>query len=288
MDETKTSVDALRMTRRVVEANRIYFDAIAGYYDDDPAQRRGCYHGNGKWRYREFLLPRVSCGEILPGKVVNIGCGSGHMMDAEDDFLLRSIGLDVSWRMLERARRVSRRLIQGDAHALPFPDSSMTLASCIVFLHHVYDPLCFFRECFRVLRPFGWLYADYDPNYYAAVRLQRHWLLRGLWRRWRKVSFDCMGVGTSVSIEVACIADYHNEIEPGFRPEELARALSEAGFWHIAVIPHSDGPSLLFPKRGKFARKLLEWLLIPFGAWTYGKRAKNIAVLAQKPPETRA
>ncbi len=269
------------MTWKVSRANELYFDAIATTYDRDPAQKYGAFHENSRQRYREFLRKNIS--RIRPGKVVNLGCGTGNMMDVEAEFELDSVGIDISSKILEQARRVTPRLIRGDFYRLPFPDASISLASGFLLLHHVYDHYLFFREVCRILKPGGLFFSDYDPNFYPSSFTKEHWPLRNLWGLRRMISYRIMKVGTEIDLETARLADYYSETIPGLKEGEIASALQRAGFERIQTIVHSDGKSFRNPRQGRWVQKTFEAILWTLGEKEYRKRAKNLAVIAQKP-----
>lgn len=278
----KVATDASEMTQKVIAANQRYFDAVAETYDADPAQKYGCYHPNSRTRYRSFIRKNLVIARR--GLTVNLGCGTGNMMEVETEFGLNAIGIDISWAMLERARRVSLRLIQGEVHRLPLPDASVSLASCFLLLHHVYDHELFFREVVRVLQPGGILFSDYDPNYYPSAMTKDHWLLSPIWKCRRAVSYQIMGVGHgNVDVETARMADYYSEVVPGLKREAIAEALRRTGFQQVHVVEHSDATDLAMPTKGRFVHKVFETALWVLGERDYRKRAKIFAVVAQKP-----
>ncbi len=272
---------SMEMTWKVVAANERYFDAIATTYDRDPAQRYGSYHRNSKERYRAFL--RANLHRVNRGVVVNLGCGTGNMMEIESEFGLRPIGIDISTGMLREARRMSDRLVRADVHRLPLPDGSVSLASCFLLLHHVYDHRLLFEELFRVLMPGGVLFSDYDPNFYPSSLAKRHWLFKPLWLLRRFLSYRVMKVGKVIDLETARLADYYSETVPGLKGEEIAGALQESGFTSVQAVAHSDGTSLVRPNRGRVFHKAFEGLLWFLGEKDYRRRAKILAVIAQKP-----
>lgn len=269
------------MTRKVIAANRRYFDAVAPTYDQDPAQRYGCYHKNSRERYRAFLKANRSL--VCRGLVVNLGCGTGNMMAMEETLGLKPIGVDISAQMLRQAKRVSRRLIQADVHRFPFSDGSVSLASCFLLLHHVYDHALFLSEVYRILMPGGVLFSDYDPNFYPSAFAKDHGVVGALWKLRRKISYRVMKVGTEIDLETARLADYYSEIVPGLKGEDLTQALRRCGFVSVQAIAHSDGPSLAQPAHGRLPHKIFEGLIWLLGQRDYGKRAKILAVVAQKP-----
>jgi hypothetical protein len=149
-------------------------------------------------------------------------------------------------------------------------------------LHHVYDHLVFFRELYEALMPGGVLYSDYDPNYYAVKKFKEHLLLGRVWKMYERYSAVVKKVESRVDEETLLLAEYYDLKEYGLRAEALRDALQRAGFREVAVIPHSDGPSLDNPCKGRVPLKMMEFLLRLTGETDYNKRAKNLAVIARK------
>lgn len=134
------------------------------YYDrriKDPEFEINRPHGESRlYRYlMDFKFNRVIklLGRSLHGSnVLAICCGSG--MDAE--YLAGCgasvVAMDVSSGCLERARvradryGVEYRLVRGDAHNLPFRDSSFDYAFVHDGLHHLAEPERAIREMARV------------------------------------------------------------------------------------------------------------------------------------------
>lgn len=92
--------------------------------------------------------------------VVDVATGTGLVLRAlleRRATTARLAGVDVSPGMLAVARRhlPGAALLQADAAALPFPDTSVDLVTCVTALHIVPDPAAVLREWARVLRPGG-------------------------------------------------------------------------------------------------------------------------------------
>lgn len=131
-------------------APRRIYDRVAPIYDwyDTPMDFLG-----GRARRRR-LLRRAR------GNVLEVGVGTGRNLEFYPEGV-RMTAIDVSGRMLERARRRAGRLgrrvrlQQADVEALPFPDASFdTVAASCVFCS-VADPVAGLRELGRVVRPDG-------------------------------------------------------------------------------------------------------------------------------------
>ena len=107
-----------------------------------------------EWRWLESKLPPG--GEAA---VLDVGCGCGGLLSAISSRIGRGVGLDVSERMLARARkrnagdpRVSFAL--GDAAQAPFADGSFDVAVSFLSLHYLAWPRAI-DEIMRVLTPGG-------------------------------------------------------------------------------------------------------------------------------------
>ena len=101
------------------------------------------------------------------GAIAEIGCGTGHWLGIAPEGERVVLGLDRSWRMLERARGSGSKalLVQGTAEALPWANGSLERIFCVNALHHFVDPSRFIDECKRVLRPGGgFLTIGLDPH----------------------------------------------------------------------------------------------------------------------------
>jgi ubiquinone/menaquinone biosynthesis C-methylase UbiE len=95
--------------------------------------------------------------------ILDVPCGGGVALRAlRPDQDVRYIAVDVSEKMLERAkRRAERRSLSqvefavADMRALPFPDGEADLVVCYSGLHMLEDPQPAVRELARCLKPGG-------------------------------------------------------------------------------------------------------------------------------------
>jgi len=101
------------------------------------------------------------CGAGPGATVLDIACGAGtSACHIATEFGTRVVGLDGTERMLRRAQRTAagRELpvqwVCGDAHALPFPDSSFDVVICECTLCAL-DKLTAAREMLRVVEEGG-------------------------------------------------------------------------------------------------------------------------------------
>ncbi len=126
------------------------YDRVAPLYDwyEAPMDMMG-----GRSRRR-----RVMGG--AGGDVLEVGVGTGRNLElyAEE---ARVTGIDISPRMLDRARRRAARLGRGvelqlaDVEALPFHDASFDTVTASCVFCSVEDPVQGLREVRRVVKPDG-------------------------------------------------------------------------------------------------------------------------------------
>jgi ArsR family transcriptional regulator len=161
----------LGMAAGVIEersrSTRTFFNAIAEDWDQLSRDILG-----------DFDLPRAVAAFLPPDAVaVDLGCGTGHVLEAMLPRASEVIGVDGSARMLELARRrfaadasrVSLRI--GDLEHLPLRDREADFISINMVLHHLSTPAAALEEARRVLRPGGTLVVtDFDRHDNESMR----------------------------------------------------------------------------------------------------------------------
>jgi ubiquinone/menaquinone biosynthesis C-methylase UbiE len=114
---------------------------------------------------RETLLDFIRSER--PAAVLEVGCGTGHWLDAVSGRSSFVAGVEPSVGMLSLARRAApgARLVRASAEMLPWRDASFDRVFCINALHHFSDRQRFFAEARRVLRHGGGLLTiGKDPH----------------------------------------------------------------------------------------------------------------------------
>ena len=152
-EQDSARLDAVRADR--AEAAQRYFEAHADVWDSI----RSLHVSEAEVeRAIERALDRRSLGTL-----VDIGTGTGRMIELFGPRAHEAIGIDRSSEMLRLARvklelaGVRSSLRQGDMYALPLGDGS---ADCIIIhqvLHYAYAPADAIAEAARVLAPGGTL-----------------------------------------------------------------------------------------------------------------------------------
>lgn len=125
---------------------------------------------------------RAKLGEMRrrfgSARLLDLGCGTGFIIDLARDQFHAVDGVDVTQAMLDRVDLSSGnvRLHRCAAEALPFAGASFDLVSAYAFVHHLKDYSSALREAHRVLKPGGGVYIDLEPNrlfWQAMVRLEQ-------------------------------------------------------------------------------------------------------------------
>jgi ubiquinone/menaquinone biosynthesis C-methylase UbiE len=100
------------------------------------------------------------------GRLLDIGCGTGFIIDLAKDLFLEIRGVDVTQAMLDRVDVSSGNitLLNCSAEKLPYSDNYFDVITAYAFLHHVEDYRKIIKEAFRVLKRGGSFYIDLEPN----------------------------------------------------------------------------------------------------------------------------
>jgi SAM-dependent methyltransferase len=151
-------------------ANRRWWDREADAYQSEHGEFLGamrfvwCPEGLDEANAR--LL-----GDVAGRRVLEVGCGAAQCAR----WLRRQgadvVGVDISWRQLQHARRLdevsgtSVPVVLGDAQRLPFRDEVFDVAcSAYGALPFVADSAAVLREVARVVRPGGrWVFSTSHP-----------------------------------------------------------------------------------------------------------------------------
>lgn len=162
----------LDMAAHIIEERardtRHFFNSIAEDWDELNREVLG-----------EFSLAAAVRAAVPPGCgiAVDLGCGTGEVLESLRGGCREVIGVDGSPRMLELARRrfggdapdVSLRI--GELDHLPLRDGEADFACINLVLHHLSSPEAAVREIARVLKPGGLvLVTDFDKHQLEDMR----------------------------------------------------------------------------------------------------------------------
>lgn len=130
-----------------------YYDDFSGWYE---RERHHGYHAMLDDIQLQILRPLATDRDVL-----EVGCGTGLLMQGLSGTARRLAGVDLSPGMLRPARERGFDVIEGSAEALPVADDSFDLVFSFKVLAHVPDIKRALAEMLRVLRPGGYMVADF-------------------------------------------------------------------------------------------------------------------------------
>ena len=196
---------------RLSQVRKARADQAARYFADHAAQWDRLRSLHVAEDVVETAIREV-VGERPLHAVLDLGTGTGRMLELVGPLADRGVGIDQSPAMLNLARtRLERaglrhvQLRQGDLYALPVERDGYDLVILHQVLHYLDDPVRALREASRVLRPGGRLLViDFAPHGHEFLR------------------------------------DQHAHRRLGFGPDEIAGYLREAG---LEMRIHRDLPS---------------------------------------------
>ena len=142
------------------DANREYYDAFSEAYED----QRG---DNDPGGYHELLdeleaelVERYGTGR----DVLEVGAGTGLVLQRIATFAKHAKGVDLSPGMLAKAKARGLDVVLGSATELPFPDETFDVTCSFKVLAHVPDIERALSEMARVTRRGGVILAEfYNP-----------------------------------------------------------------------------------------------------------------------------
>ncbi len=229
MDEPKQVEDL------VFQANIDYHNRIAEQYESDvitallfAPRLQGVIESIVK------LLQARTEGRVW----VDVGCGTGNVLKFADHHFGQAVGFDISAGMLRLSRQRALQVGFAGAQDLPVASGTADVVSAFSVLHHLFDPKPALAEAYRVLKPGGYLYSDFDPN---GQCLARQPLLRTLVRRvytwYREVVSHTHATEKQAAdlVRLQYLAEYHHNYTTGLNPRHMMRLLRELGFREVNV-----------------------------------------------------
>lgn len=106
--------------------------------------------------YRDHLKQIIAGLGPEKGKLyLDLGCGTGNLLEIARNMGVSFIGVDFSAEMLKRAKKKRKDLVMADLHHLPFRNSCIDGITNVNVFYQLDRPKMFLKEVYRVLKPRG-------------------------------------------------------------------------------------------------------------------------------------
>ncbi|MBA2522349.1 MAG: class I SAM-dependent methyltransferase [Solirubrobacterales bacterium] len=195
--------------------------------------------------YRPENVARVAAklegviAETGAERMLDLGCGTGFMIDIARTRIDRIHGVDASPAMIGRvdteAGPAEVTIEVGDTGDVDLEEGTYDVVTAYSFLHHLYEVGPTLRTAARALRPGGKLYVDLEPNRHfwdAIAALDRAAPHDPIIEREIAMVADHEGVALDVGVDAETfnLAEWGKTERGGLGEEEMTSALAEAGF----------------------------------------------------------
>jgi ubiquinone/menaquinone biosynthesis C-methylase UbiE len=137
-----------------------YYDEFSKGYE----KLRGANDPGGYHELVDDLEVDFASRYAAGGDLLEVGCGTGLLLERLARVTRSAKGIDLSPGMLERARNRGLDVQQGSAVSLPYPDASFDVTCSFKVLAHIEAIESALAEMIRVTRPTGVVLAEfYNP-----------------------------------------------------------------------------------------------------------------------------
>jgi ubiquinone/menaquinone biosynthesis C-methylase UbiE len=180
-------------------------------------------------------------------KVLDLGCGTGFMINIVKKYAQEITGVDVTQAMMDKVDKSGNaaiNLINSDTGTVSLPSNHFDLATAYTFLDHLYDMEPTFVNAVNALKPGGRFYADLSPNFYFWDSVKKVDTSKQydaiLQREINAVLAKDEEIQAQFGIdkEVFKNAEHQKHIKGGLVEEELRSLLLKVGFTDVQFIYH--------------------------------------------------
>jgi 2-polyprenyl-3-methyl-5-hydroxy-6-metoxy-1,4-benzoquinol methylase len=150
--------------RRVYESSGYFEGSESNLGYQSYSSQDDCYARTFRRRLERVLMFQ------RPGRSLDIGCGTGILVEEAQKLGYESHGIDVSGHGLSsRLVSLGERFKQGTIEEVRYPDNHFDLITLCDVIEHIYDPRSFAEGVRRIVSP-GGIVALATPNYAALMR----------------------------------------------------------------------------------------------------------------------
>jgi SAM-dependent methyltransferase len=114
-------------------------------------------------------------GEFTPyrqtGRLLDLGCGAGDLLQAARKHGWQAQGIDVSSHATKHVRELGFEVFEGELKDAAFPAAHFDVITAAELLEHIFDPHALVEEVARILRPGGlfWVTTPHARGLSARV-----------------------------------------------------------------------------------------------------------------------
>jgi len=168
--------------------------------------------------------------------LLDMGCGTGFMIDIAKHYFLNVYGVDISREMLDKVNREKDsgyiRLINCFIDDIDLESESIDVCTAYATLHHLHDISSVVKEAYRVLKKGGIFYSSLDPNFYFFSNVKQ---------------IDTMAImGDALKREMSKLEEETNNhlyqiaepikhLKNGFKEEDLLSVFTRVGYSDIKI-----------------------------------------------------
>ncbi len=180
-------------------------------------------------------------------KALDLGCGTGFMINILKNYSSEILGVDVTQAMLDKVDKSGKsriELVNHDTGTVKLQKEYYDIATAYTFLDHLHDMNPTFRNCYSALKQGGVFYADLSPNAYFwdhIKALPKHVEYDPILKR----EIDAVTKKDEeierefgVKGEVFIKAEFQKHVEGGLREEKVEAQLKAIGFRDVRFIYH--------------------------------------------------
>ena len=224
------------MLKEVISANVEVHTKMADSYNTSEPH----YLPENREKVRKIL---EELQPVTGNKMLDVGCGTGFIIDLAKDLFDEIHGVDITQAMLDKVDTSSNNITLHNSVAedLPFDDNYFDLVTSYAFIHHVFDYKTVLKELHRVVRPGGQVYIDLEPNKHfwsSLVELEKTPELDGLnldeivLRELDSVlhTGDQVEKDFGIDKEIFDNAEYTKTIMGGIDPDLFTKEMKDIGF----------------------------------------------------------
>jgi len=185
--------------------------------------------------------------EINPKNALDLGCGTGFMINILKHYVRNITGVDVTPAMLDlvdKSGNANIELINSDTGNVRLEPESYDLATAYTFLDHLYDMTPTFKNTYSALKKGGKFYADLSPNYFfwqSFLELNpKEKYSPEILRELNAVLSKDEEIEKEFGINKTTFqkAEFQKHIKGGLNEEEIRAQLLKTGFSRVDFIYH--------------------------------------------------